>query len=107
MKLLHHKIKPEKWQKFSKKKQILNIAAEFCRIYQAELYKNVSPENIKHSYERALELIDLTLQDPKWHGCSELYQLRDSLAALYIGKTDPAIVKFFYTWLLNFSQNIK
>lgn len=106
MKLLHHKITQEKWNAFSKDKQLLNIAAELCRIYQGELYKNVTKDNIKNSYERALELIDLTVQDPKWHGFHELYELRDSLATLYLGKTNPIIVKFFYTWLMNLSENV-
>jgi hypothetical protein len=106
MKLLHHKIKPEEWVKFSKKRQILNIAAELCRIQQGELYQNVGPGDIKNAYERALELIDLTLQDPKWQGFHQLYELRDCIATLYLGKTNPVIVKFFYTWLMNLSKNI-
>lgn len=106
MKLLHHKIDDKKWQSFSKKQQILNIASEICRIYQKELRENKRSEQTKAAYERALELIDLTLCDPKWRGCKELYQLRDSIAALYIGKTHPAIGKFFYTWLINLSEQI-
>jgi len=96
----------ETWSQFSKKEQILDIAAEFRRIYKGELYRNVAPKDIKKYYERALELIDLTLHDPKWRGHHELYQLRDSLAALYLGEPQPAIVNFFYSWLINLSQNV-
>lgn len=106
MKLLRHKIEKEKWQAFSKKEQLLNIASEISRIYHQELQEKERSEQTMTAYERALELVDLTLQDPKWHGCSELFQLRDAICALYIGKTHPAIGKFFYTWLVNFSQNI-
>lgn len=106
MKLLHHKIEEEKWFSFSKKDQLLNIAAEVSRFYHQQLQENGLNDKAKMAAERGFELIDLTLRDPKWRGGHELYQLRDALAALYVGKADPAIAKFFYTWLINFSENV-
>ena len=106
MKLRHYKITQEKWNDFSKDKQILNIATELCRIYQAELHQNISRCDIKNTHERALELIDLTLHDQKWRRFHQLYELRDSIATLYLGRTNPIIVKFFYTWLMNLSKGV-
>ena len=105
-KTFHYKIDREKWESFSKKEQLLNIASELCRIYRGELEEKDNLEMTKDSYERGLELIDFTLNDPKWKDCSELYQLRDSISALYLGKTNPVIVKFFYNWLVNLSENL-
>lgn len=99
-------ITQEAWNDLSKKEQALNIATELRHIYKGELYQNVAPTDIKKFYERALELIDLTLQDPKWRGYHQLYKLRDALASLYLGEPQPVIVSFFYNWLINLSQNV-
>lgn len=104
-KLSHHKIKKEKWASFPKKAQLLNIAAELSRIYHGEIFGRQEEKNLRQTYERALELIDLTVQDPKWKGFKDLYQLREAISALYLKKSDPVIVRFFYNWLLKLSES--
>lgn len=90
-----YKVDQEKWNKFSKETQLRHIAAEISRATQAALHEN--EEWVKGAYERAISMIDASLDDPQWVDKSLLYQLRDALAALYVGKIDPAISRFIYT----------
>ncbi len=103
MSKLHKNLTPEKWSKLSKKDQILNIAAELSRATHW-LEKDVF-ESAKDCYERALELVDLTLDDNRWKGNRrELAHFREVLASFYIRKTSPSMCDFFYDWLIGFSQ---
>lgn len=80
---LHPSLTPEKWSKFPKPTQILNIASELSRT-RGWLGKQ-RPEPMLNSFDRAFELIDLTIADPKWRrGLKELLRFREQLAALYI-----------------------
>jgi len=108
MKLSQHKISLEEWTALPQKKQLLNLSAELVRISSAaKLYDNNDPLT-KESYERALDLVDLILGDPRWQDKSlEWRYFRDSLSSLYIGKADAATTtNFFSNWLLNLSQNM-
>lgn len=103
MSKLHKDLTQERWSKFSKKNQILNIAAELLRA--ANWLKKDNFENARHCYERAFELVDLTLEDGKWQGRrKELARFREILAYLYLNKTSPLLCQFFYNWLTGFSQ---
>ena len=81
----HKNLTKEKWQGFSKEDQILNIAAEFSRA------KNGLTDNdekqVLDCLNRAFELLDLTINDPRWRrGLNELLRFRDVLAQFYITK---------------------
>lgn len=73
----------ERWQKFSKGQQLGAIAAEISR---AKTWQNQDREKFLGAIERALELIDCSLDDNRWLGWrSMLYWLRDELANFYLG----------------------
>lgn len=93
-----YKVDQEKWNKFSKDIQLKHIAAELSRATQASLHGN--NDWIEGAYERAISMVDASLDDPQWQDRGMLYQLRDAMAALYVDKANPAISRFVCTQLL-------
>ena len=53
----------ERWQKFSLMEQLGNIGSEVAR---ARHWQGKDEKLFWHSTERALELFDFTLEDPRW-----------------------------------------
>lgn len=100
----HKNLDLEKWQSFSKEEQVLNIAAEFSRA-KNWLAKNDKQE-VLNCLNRAFELIDLTVQDPRWRkALNELLRFREVLAEFYLkkNKTLNEFIKIFKT-LLRFNK---
>ena len=83
MAYLHPSLTEEKWQMLSKTKQILNIGSELTRAKNS-FAKGYGPDG-RSSLDRALELLDLTIGDPKWQSGArrELLCLREHLGAGY------------------------
>jgi len=77
----------ERWKTLSLRDQLGHIAAEILR---ANLMKNKEPSLYRQIIERAISLIDISLNDPKWReNPLPLLVLRSELAKAYIGeKTD-------------------
>lgn len=80
----HHKqLDSAKWFSFPIQQQILLIASELRRADHWIVKKDVQNTNL--CYERAFELVDLTVADPKWKGgLRELLRFREALAELYV-----------------------
>lgn len=93
-----YKVDQKKWNQFSKDTQLKHIAAELSRATQASLRGN--SDWVAGAYERAISMIDASLDDPRWKDKKLLYQLRDAIAALYAGQPDAAISNFIYTQIL-------
>jgi len=73
----------KKWQEMSLARQIGNIGSEVCRMLHFK--ENGDKENEKVSGERALELIDLTIDDKRWRGrLKEVGRLREVVADFFI-----------------------
>ena len=90
-----YKVDQEKWNKFPADVQLKHIAAELSRATSASLHDD--NEWASGAYERAITMIDASLEDPQWRDKGLLYRLRDAVAALYIGRVDPAISRFIYS----------
>lgn len=74
------------WQRFSIMEQMGNIGSEVNR---AKNWQGKDKEKFWSAVERALELFDLTLQDPRWHGAGlrEIALVREVFCdAVYGGK---------------------
>ncbi|KKQ23009.1 MAG: hypothetical protein US36_C0006G0008 [Candidatus Wolfebacteria bacterium GW2011_GWC1_37_10] len=72
----------ERWRTFSKRDQLAHIASEIMR---AKLANDEIAQ--KAVIERAIYLIDLCLDDPKWQNNSlMILHLRNELAGAYIGE---------------------
>ncbi len=75
----------ERWQSFSKSQQLLMLGSEIVR---AKVWQNQPSDKDKFlsAIERALELIDLTLNDRRWQeNFFNLLYLRDELVKFFLG----------------------
>ncbi len=77
----------KRWENFNKRQQFLIIATEFTR---AKNWQDKDQEKFLLAIERALELIDLTFQDPEWKkDFYMLLKLREEVAKFYaLKRTD-------------------
>jgi len=82
---LHKNLTPNRWQKFSMKQRELMIANELNRAKNWIEKKDL--EEVKNCYERALELLDLTIEITKdKNRLKEYLRLREMMGKLYIEK---------------------
>lgn len=73
----------EKWQKFSKSQQVGAIGAEIMR---AKTWQEKDKDNFLSAIERAIGLIDFTIEDNRWRGqFPMLFWLRNKMAEFYAG----------------------
>jgi len=74
---------PERWYKLLPLEQLRAIAAEVKR---AEIWEKKDRELYASALERALELTDFTLDDPRWKGQTLMpLVIREELSKFYIG----------------------
>ena len=75
----------ERWQTLSWRDQIGHIASEIKR---SQLAKNKGKDLYLSILEQAINLIDLSLNDPRWQSNPlPLLVLRSELARVYIGES--------------------
>lgn len=90
----------ERWLKFSKGRQMHAIAAELMR---AKMHQNEDKSKFLSAMERALDLVDLTLEDARWQGQrAMLFWLRDEICKFYLGtdkKTSNTDLEVIYNAL--------
>ena len=98
---LHKTLTPEKWQKFAEAQQVLMIANEINRAIN-RIKKN-DWEEVNNCYERAFELLDLTVSlTEKKNKRKELLRLREVIASQYIvEKKDFEINELIFKTLLS------
>ena len=78
-----------RWKMFQKREQLLFIGSEFER---ARVWQERGGSEFLSALERALVLIDLTLDDPKWKNDSfQLLSLRAEVAKFFIGENKNSI----------------
>ena len=71
----------DRWEKLSANDELRAIAAEVAR---AKVWERKDKDNFKSAIERALELIDLSLSEPRWKGrLLMLLYLRTELTLFY------------------------
>ena len=63
MSYLHKNLAQGRWHKFSLAEQLANIGSEVGR---AAKWQGKDEQNFNGAVARALELIDLTVEDPRW-----------------------------------------
>lgn len=79
----HKNLTLEKWQRYKKSQQILSIAAEFNRAKNIISWGDI--KKVKQCYERAYELLYLTIADPRWkNGLKELLRFKEIMGELYL-----------------------
>ncbi|MFH1162003.1 MAG: hypothetical protein V1696_01875 [Candidatus Jorgensenbacteria bacterium] len=65
MAFLHKELAAGRWYTFTFAEQLGNIGSEVLR---ASRQKDKDEKSFRRAVERALELFDLTLSDPRWKG---------------------------------------
>ena len=80
---LHKNLNPDRWQRFSIKQRELMVANELNRAKNWIEKKDI--EEVKNCYERALELLDLTIATVKNRSrLKEYLRLREMMGKFYI-----------------------
>lgn len=83
MKTYHKSLSSGRWFKLSFPEQMANIGSEIFRTISAK--KRNNREDSKMAFERALELLDLTLEDAKnKQRLRELARLRETLVDYFV-----------------------
>lgn len=74
----------EKWMKMSLAQQMGNIGSEFSRMIS--LKRKGDLKNAQNSFDRVLELLDLTISDKRWKSrLLEICRLREVICDLFLG----------------------
>ena len=97
----------EKWHKMSLAEQMGNIGAEVSRVIT--WYEKGDKEKKEQALRRALELIDLTIQDKRLKNrCFELYRLKEILCDVFSGKNNYRVsLDNLKRYFLSFALAIK
>lgn len=102
MRYQHRDIADGRWQKLSFFEQMANIGSEVERTIKWKNKNNMQYSQM--AFERALELLDLTIESNKSLNClRELLRLREALADYFVfennyGSTDEKWHKYFYAF---------
>lgn len=77
MKIYHPELASGRWFTFSIAEQLANVGSEYERALRAK--EQDDRNSFQHALARMLELLDLTIADPRWrnHRLKELCRLRE------------------------------
>lgn len=107
MNFQHKNLAAGRWQKFSLIEQMANIGSE---VERALNWRKKDKKYSQMAFERALELFDLTLSDPKnRHRLMEVARARELLCDYFLGKnsfvfTEKTWKDYFYSFGYAVSQ---
>jgi hypothetical protein len=99
MNMQHKELAAGRWQQLSFVEQMANIGSEIVRALNWKAKSN--PDYCRRAFERALELIDLTLGDWRNHSrYPELTRVREAVVDFFFGEnkfqsTETAWKKYF------------
>ena len=84
--LIHQELADGRWSTFSISEQLGNVGSEFERA--ANAFQRGNHQRFEKAFERMLELLDLTVEDPKWRAAGrlrELLRLREEICDVFHG----------------------
>ena len=74
---IHRELAGGRWQQLSLVEQLANVGSEVGRMLR---WRDRDEHRMTRAFERALELLDLTLTDPRWrHRLREIARARELL----------------------------
>ena len=101
--ILHKELTAERWYQFSLFEQLANVGTDIERAIQWK--KRGKEDDSQKALERALELLDYTIFDPKNKGSKrrELCRVREALKDYFwgdneYGSTDELWSNYFYAF---------
>ena len=83
---IHKELADGRWFTFSIFEQLGNVGSEFERA--ATAFQRGNTERFEKAFERMLELLDLTIEDPRWRTTRrlrELLRLREEVCDVFHG----------------------
>ena len=82
--MIHTDLANGRWFTMTLSEQMGNIGSEIHRLVHSQ---NKDQGRFDSAFDRALELIDLTLADPRWKkGYKEIARVREVLCDIYFGQ---------------------
>ena len=102
---LHYNLSKEEWFFLPITEQIANIGTEIGRTIN---WKSKDAKKSAAAFDRALELLDLTIEDKKNHGSSlrELCRLKAALVDYFMGKNEYGSSETLWNNYFYFFNNI-
>ena len=100
--IVHKELAAGRWFEFSLVEQLANVGSDVIRTIKWKNKKNLAYS--KKAFERALELLDLIVADPKnKHRLKEILRTREALVDYFIfdnkySSTDKLWEKYFYNF---------
>lgn len=100
--MIHKTLLPNRWFEFSLIEQLANVGSDIERTIQWRKKGNL--EYSQQAFERALELIDLTVADPKNRKrLKEVVRVREALVDFFVydneyNSTDESWQKYFFAF---------
>lgn len=100
--IIHKDLASGRWFKFSLMEQLANVGCDIERTIQWKRRGDL--ELSKKAFERALELIDLTVADPKnRHRLREVLRVREALVDFFVydneyNSTEQAWQNYFFAF---------
>lgn len=97
---LHQSLAAGRWSELTLSEQLGNVGSEVGRALAREKKSDLVQK--EKALERAFELLDLTIADPRWHSrLKELTRTREVLADYFYGaniykSTPENLEKYFY-----------
>jgi len=101
---IHKDLTSERWFKFSLFEQLANVGMDIERTI--EWKKKGNPEYSDQAFQRALELLDLTIEDPKNKKGTrkELLRVREALKDYFVYDNEyVSTSEFWQSYFYNFA----
>lgn len=107
MAFTHHDMAAGRWFQLSIEDQLGNVGSDVYRAFQWQ--KKGNQEYFQAAFYRALELMDLTIQDPRWKKrLRELCRARESICDYFLGnnefKSTPESLQNYFDYFAVIAQ---
>ncbi|MBS3909366.1 MAG: hypothetical protein KGZ93_07030 [Actinobacteria bacterium] len=103
MNIKHSDLAQGNWRKLSLAEQLGNIGSEVNRAFR---FQNKDQQLLENAFDRALELFDLTISDPRWrHRLKEITRAREVFCDAILGgnkynSSPEDLNRYFYYFAL-------
>ncbi len=106
---IHKDLAAGRWFEMSLAEQLANVGSEFSRAFRAK--KSNNDKRYEPAFLRLLELLNLTLNDPRWTGCRkrEIARLKENILENIEGDTQnldaiEGLERYFYYFAVSLKK---
>ncbi|MBI2984996.1 MAG: hypothetical protein HYY50_05240 [Candidatus Kerfeldbacteria bacterium] len=104
----HTSLAAGRWQSMTLAEQLGNVGSE---VYRARRWQTKDRASFQNAFERMLELMDLTITDPRWRRRGELSRVREVLCDYFMGgnsyRTEPDSLQAYFDQFAVVARKIK